>query len=203
MQRLIHSPCISSVLNLLFGCELRLTLSSRCSEVELVRYDKCHSETNFTAITKKIFCQCGNYHRAISSDALRFSSCSRQSWAEYRRISHGTAIRHQHPLCPGLQLGRNRPEPRLNLDLCRSLLCTADGFLSLFGFRPITCSTNKPLIAGTPSAWSAGGNSWVIFTSSKAPDLPILRCYCSKTKAQTEIDAIAEAKCRVDKVLAN
>src|SRR5262245_4877852 len=82
-----------------------------------------------------------------------------RSWAGIRRISHGTAIRHQHPLCPGLQLGRNRPEPRLNLDLCRSLLCTADGFLSLFGFRPITCSTNKPLIAGTPSAWSAGATA--------------------------------------------
>ena len=26
----------------------------------------------------KFFCRCGNYHRAKSSDALRFSSCSRK-----------------------------------------------------------------------------------------------------------------------------
>ena len=46
------------------------------------------------------------------------------------------------------------------------------------------------------------GNSWVIFASPKAPDLPILRCYCSKATAQSETDAVAEAKYRVDMVLA-
>ena len=45
-------------------------------------------------------------------------------------------------------------------------------------------------------------NIWIIFASPKTPDLPILACYCSQATAQTEIDALAEAKCRVDKVLA-
>jgi hypothetical protein len=47
-------------------------------QMALFRCDNCHSETNFAAITEKNFCRCGNYHRANSSDALRFSSCSRQ-----------------------------------------------------------------------------------------------------------------------------
>ena len=43
---------------------------------------------------------------------------------------------------------------------------------------------------------------WFIMASPKTPDLPILNCYCSKASAQSEADAMAEAKWRVDKVLA-
>src|SRR5262245_29386300 len=50
---------------------------------------------------------------------------------ELRRISHGPAIRHQHPLRPDLQLGRNCSEPSRNLDRRCSLLCAADGRLAL------------------------------------------------------------------------
>jgi hypothetical protein len=46
------------------------------------------------------------------------------------------------------------------------------------------------------------GSIWLITASPKTPDLPILRCYCSKATAQCETDAIAEAKYRVDMVLA-
>jgi hypothetical protein len=48
---------------------------------------------------------------------------------EFRRISHGPAIRHQQPLRPGLQLGRNHSELSRNVDRRRSFLCTADGRL--------------------------------------------------------------------------
>jgi hypothetical protein len=46
------------------------------------------------------------------------------------------------------------------------------------------------------------GSIWLITTSPKTSDLPILRCYCSKVRAQSEADAIAEAKYRVDRLLA-
>ena len=42
---------------------------------------------------------------------------------------------------------------------------------------------------------------WFITASPKTSDLPILRCYFSKA-TQSEADAMAEAKYRVDKVLA-
>ena len=43
---------------------------------------------------------------------------------------------------------------------------------------------------------------WFITASPKTSDLPILRCYFSTARAQSEADAMAEAKYRVDKVLA-
>ena len=46
------------------------------------------------------------------------------------------------------------------------------------------------------------GSIWLITASPKTPDLPILGCYCSKATAQSETDVIAEAKYRVDRVLA-
>ena len=46
------------------------------------------------------------------------------------------------------------------------------------------------------------GSIWLITASPKTADLPILHCYCSKATAQSETDAIAEAKYRVDRVLA-
>jgi hypothetical protein len=55
-----------------------------------------------------------------------------RSWAATRRISHGPAIRHQQPLRPGLQLGRNSSGLSRNVDRRRALLCAADGRLSFF-----------------------------------------------------------------------
>jgi hypothetical protein len=46
------------------------------------------------------------------------------------------------------------------------------------------------------------GSMWFVTVSPKTPDLPILHCYCTKSRQQSEADAIAEAKTRVDKVLA-
>jgi hypothetical protein len=46
------------------------------------------------------------------------------------------------------------------------------------------------------------GSIWLTTASPKTPDLPILDCYGSKATAQSETDAIAEAKYRVDSVLA-
>jgi hypothetical protein len=43
---------------------------------------------------------------------------------------------------------------------------------------------------------------WFIIVSPKTADLPILRCYCTKARLQSEADALAEAKSRVDRVLA-
>ena len=43
---------------------------------------------------------------------------------------------------------------------------------------------------------------WLITVSPKTPDLPILHRHSSETRAQSEADAIAEAKGRVDRVLA-
>jgi hypothetical protein len=43
---------------------------------------------------------------------------------------------------------------------------------------------------------------WLITVSPKTPDLPILHCYCTKSRLQSEADAMAEAKSRVDTVLA-
>jgi hypothetical protein len=45
------------------------------------------------------------------------------------------------------------------------------------------------------------GSIWVITVSPKTPDLPILHWYCTKTRAKSEPDAIAEAKFQVDKAL--
>jgi len=47
------------------------------------------------------------------------------------------------------------------------------------------------------------GSVWFITVSPKTPDLPILRCYCTKAILKSEADAIAEAKSRVDSVLAS
>jgi hypothetical protein len=46
------------------------------------------------------------------------------------------------------------------------------------------------------------GGIWLITTSPKTPDLPILYRHSSETRAQSEIDAISEAKGRVDRLLA-
>jgi hypothetical protein len=45
------------------------------------------------------------------------------------------------------------------------------------------------------------GSIWCVTVSPKTPDLPILNCYCTKARLQSEADAIGEAKSRVDKVL--
>jgi hypothetical protein len=76
-------------------------------------------------------------------------------------------------------------------------------FPEFFGFQANNMLYQQATYRGYAIGVERRGNSWVIFASPKAPDLPILRCYCSMAKAQTEIDAIAEAKCRVDKVRAN
>ena len=141
---------------------------------------------------------CGNYHRANSSDALRFSSCSRRSWAGTRRISHGPAIRHQQPLRPSLQLGRDRRGPGRNVDRRGSLLCAADGRLSFSLLNNMLCHQYRGYTIGV----ECKGSIWLITASPKTADLPILHCYCSKATAQSETDAIAEAKYRVDRVLA-
>src|SRR5262245_53240868 len=44
-----------------------------CSVVTIVTLGRITQQ-----LRKKNFCRCGNYHRAKSSDALRFSSCSRE-----------------------------------------------------------------------------------------------------------------------------
>jgi hypothetical protein len=46
------------------------------------------------------------------------------------------------------------------------------------------------------------GSIWFTTASPKTPDLPILDCFGWKAMAQSETDAIAEAKYRVDRVLA-
>ena len=46
------------------------------------------------------------------------------------------------------------------------------------------------------------GSIWFVIVSPKTPDLPILDCYCTKSRLQSETGAIAEAKSRVDKALA-
>ena len=51
-----------------------------------------------------------------------------------RRISHGPAIRHQQPLRPDLQLGRNGSEPSRNVDRRCSLRAGNDR-LKFLGFR--------------------------------------------------------------------
>ena len=56
---------------------------------------------------------------------------------ELRRISHGSAIRHQHPLRFGLQLGRHRPELGHNVDRRCAFLCAAHGRLSFPRLRGI------------------------------------------------------------------
>jgi hypothetical protein len=47
------------------------------------------------------------------------------------------------------------------------------------------------------------GSIWFIAVSPKTPDLPILRCYCTKALLKSEADDIAEAKSRVDRILAS
>jgi hypothetical protein len=82
---------------------------------------------------------------------------------ELRRISHGPAIRHQHPLRPDLQLGRNRPEPSRNVDRRCSLLCAADGCLALardkIGGSPMKTrlSALAIIFCGMLAIWSAMG----------------------------------------------
>jgi hypothetical protein len=75
---------------------------------------------------------------------------------EFRRISHGPAIRHHHPLRPGLQLGRHRPEPSRNVDRHCSVYALDDRLSLSLGFAGlIRCCVIDQLIADTPSVWSA------------------------------------------------
>ena len=124
--------------------------------------------------------------------------CSRRSWAGTRRISHGPATRHQQPLRPSLQLGRDRRGPGRNVDRRGSLLCAADGRLSFSLLNNMLCHQYRGYTIGV----ECKGSIWLITASPKTADLPILHCYCSKATAQSETDAIAEAKYRVDRVLA-
>jgi len=117
-----------------------------------------------------------------------------------RRISHGPAIRHQQPLRPSLQLGRDRRGPGRNVDRRGSLLCAADGRLSFSLLNNMLC--HQSTYRGYTIGVECKGSIWLITASPKTADLPILHCYCSKATAQSETDAIAEAKYRVDRVLA-
>jgi len=75
---------------------------------------------------------------------------------EFRRISHGPAIRHHHPLRPGLQLGRHRPEPSRNVDRHCSVYALDDRLSLSLGFAGlIRCCVIDQLIADTSSVWSA------------------------------------------------
>jgi len=85
------------------------------------------------------FCGCGKCHIVNPSAALWFSHAQDRSWAGIRSINHDDAIRSQHPLCPGLQLGRHHPELGRNVVLRRSLLCAADGCLG----RTVICRTDQ------------------------------------------------------------
>src|SRR5262249_620394 len=64
-----------------------------------------------------------------------------------------------------------------------------------------------PCIQSTYRGYTIGleqtGSVWFITVSPKTPDLPILRFYCTKAMLKSEADAIAEAKSRVDRVLAS
>src|SRR5262245_53240870 len=99
----------------------------------LLRCDNCHSGTNYTAIAEKKFLQVWQLPpRQIERCFTVLLMLKGGSWAGTSEgISHGTAIRHQQPLRPGLQLSRNSPEPSRNVDWRRSLLCVADGRLNL------------------------------------------------------------------------
>jgi hypothetical protein len=46
------------------------------------------------------------------------------------------------------------------------------------------------------------GSAWFISVSPKTPDLPILRYYSTQAFLKCEAEAIAEAKSRIDRVLA-
>src|SRR4029079_6339275 len=103
----------------------------------------------------KFFCKCGNYHRAKSSDALRFSSCSRKVFAG---ISEDQSWpRNQTPpftswsaACPA------RPEPSRNVDRHCSVYALDDRISLSLGFAGlIRCCVIDQLIADTPSVWSA------------------------------------------------
>ena len=80
---------------------------------------------------------------------------------ELRRISHGPAIRHQQPLRPDLQLGRNGSEPSRNVDRRCSLFCAADGRLALardkIGGSPMKTrlSALAIILCGTLAIWLA------------------------------------------------
>ena len=70
----------------------------------------------------------------------------RKSWAGIRRISHGPAIRHEQPLRPGLQLGRNHRWPSRNVDRRRSRLALArDKIGGLIYGEPPFSTRNYPL----------------------------------------------------------
>ena len=73
-----------------------------------------------------------------------------------RRISHGPAIRHQQPLRPDLQLGRNGSEPSRNVDRHCSVYALDDRLSLSLGFAGlIRCCVIDQLIADTSSVWSA------------------------------------------------
>ena len=93
-----------------------------------------------------------------------------RSWAGTRRISHGPAIRHQQPLRPSLQLGRDRRGPGRNVDR-RCSVYPVDGRLSLsLGFAVlIRCGVIDQLIADTPSVWSARAASGSSLPLRKQP----------------------------------
>jgi len=62
---------------------------------------------------------------------------------------------------------------------------------------PQSQSTYRGYIIGMQSR----GCIWLISVSPTTPDLPILRRYSFEATAQSEIEAMAEAKGRVDRVL--
>ena len=95
--------------------------------------DNCHSEGNFTAIPGQIFLQMWQLPpRQIERCFTILLMLKKGLGQELRRISHGPAIRHHHPLRFGLQLGRHRPELGHNVDRRCAFLCAADGRLSFF-----------------------------------------------------------------------
>jgi hypothetical protein len=120
---------------------------------------------------------------------------------ELRRISHGPAIRHHHPLRFGLQLGRHGSEPSRNVDRRCSLRAGNDR-LNFSASRIAYMLRNQSTYRGYAITVEHKSGVWFITASPKTSDLPILRCYFSKARAQSEADAMAEAKYRVDKVLA-
>ena len=92
---------------------------------------------------------------------------------ELRRISHGPAIRHQHPLRPDLQLGRNRPEPSRNVDRRCSLLCAADGCLALTRDKIGGITHEEPPLSTRNYPLQYAGN---LVSYGPATQLPNLAC---------------------------
>ena len=125
--------------------------------------DNCHSETNFTAITEQNFLAGVGITTAPIRTLLYDSPHAQEKvlGRNFRRISHGPAIRRHQPLRPGLQLGRNHRWPRRNVDRRRSFLCAANGRLALHATRSEDSSMRSRLSAlaiilcGTLAIWLA------------------------------------------------